>query len=189
MTMHNNHVVDVPRPTGETFGGSLRHARRRALDVARAFDILGEPYTSRFVMEDGTPVPPDQITEQESAELSADLQYLSRSDPPAVDVLLEQLYAASSHSDRSRVAPALDRLLAYVDHWSALSPKRVDALFEQLEPSRLLRAVGQTLLAATRLDAHLSHARQLFLVRFMDDLRARGTPEATIRRLAEGLGT
>ena len=109
--------------------------------------------------------------------------------PTSLDALLEMLYAASSHSDRSHIAPVLDRLLAYLDHWRTFSPGRVDALFERLDPSRLVRAVGQTLLASTRLACDRSVARHRFLSRFLDDLRIRGTPEATITHLQEGLET
>jgi hypothetical protein len=51
----------------------------------------------------------------------------------------------------------------------------VAALFERLDPSRLVRAVGQTLLASTRLSGDRSVARQDFLSRFLEDLRSRGT--------------
>ncbi len=187
--MHAVRTVDVPRPTGGGLGVSSRRKRRHALEFLLAFKVLGEPCIYQFVMDDGSPVPLDQITEEEAAEVASDVEYLGRKDPPTLDGLLEQLYAASAHSDRSRVAPALDCVLAYVDHWSALSPERIAVLFDRLEPARLVRAVGQTLLAATRLDGRHSTSRQAFFLRFLDDLRARGTPEPTIRRLAEGLQT
>jgi hypothetical protein len=110
-------------------------------------------------------------------------------EPISLDALLEMLYAASSHSDRSRIAPALDRLLAYVEHWSASSPARVAALFERLDPSRVARAVGQTLLAEARLTCDRSVARRGFLSRFLEDLRIHGTPEAMIVRLRKELET
>jgi hypothetical protein len=142
-----------------------------------------------MVMSDGTTVPSDQVTDQDSAEVRGDLEHLSTMIPTSLDALLRMLYVASSHSDRSRIAPALDRLLAYLGHWSAASPGRVAALFERLEPSRLVRAVGQTLLASTRLACDRSVARQEFLSRFLEDLRIRGTPEAMIARLRKGLET
>jgi hypothetical protein len=139
------------------------------------------------VRPDGTAVPSNEITHQDSAEVLDDLEHLSTMTPPSLDALLTMLYAASSHGDRSRIGPALDRLLAYLEYWSASSPEQVAALFDQLEPSRLVRAVGQTLLAAARLAGNRSMARQGFLLRFLEDLRIRGTPEAVIARLKEGL--
>jgi hypothetical protein len=50
-----------------------------------------------------------------------------------------------------------------------------------------VRAVGQTLLASTRSSAERSAARQEFFARFLEDLRARGTAEATIERLRQKL--
>ena len=76
MTIQIVHTVDVPRPT-LGFNVSARRARRHAVDTLRAFETLGESCTYRFVMEDGSPVPPDQITEQESADLLTDLHYLN----------------------------------------------------------------------------------------------------------------
>ena len=108
-------------------------------------------------------------------------------EPTTLDDLLDMLYAASSHSDRSLIPAALDRLLEYLDHWSSSSPGRVTALFEQLDPSRLVRAVGQTLLASTRLAGVRTAARREFLARFVEDLRNRGTPEALIATLHKGL--
>jgi len=157
--------------------------------VLRALEAVGEPCTYRIVMPNGATVPSDQVTDQDSAEVRGDLQHLSTMDPPSLDALLGVLYAASSHSDRSRIAPALDRLLAYLDHWRASSPGRVAALFKQLEPSRLVRAVGQTLLASTRLAGDRSVARQEFLARFLEDLRSRGIAEEVIARLRKGLET
>jgi hypothetical protein len=142
-----------------------------------------------MVMPDRTVVPSDQVTGQDSADVRGDLEYLSTMDPTSLDGLLTMVYVASSHSDRSRIAPALDRLLSYLDHWRAVSPERVAALFERLDPSRLVRAVGQTLLASTRLSGDRSVARQEFLSRFLEDLRSRGTPEAMIARLRRGLET
>lgn len=103
--------------------------------------------------------------------------------PLSLDALLSTLYAASAHDDRSLVATALDHLLKFLGYWSARSPKRVAELFERLEPARLVRAVGQILLASTRSGAVRSAARQDFLRRFLEDLRLRGTAEATIERL------
>jgi hypothetical protein len=142
-----------------------------------------------MVMRDGTAVPSNQVTDQDSAEVLGDLERLSTMDPSSLDALLRMLYSASSHTDRSRIAPALDRLLAYVDHRSMSSPGRVATLFESLDPSRLVRAVGQTLLASTRLAGDRSVARQEFLARFLEDLRIRGTPEPIIARLQRGLET
>ena len=107
--------------------------------------------------------------------------------PIFLDDLLDTLHAASSHSDRSLIPAALDRLLDYLDHWSESSPGRVVALFERLDPSRLVRAVGQTLLASTRLAGDRTAARREFLARFVEDLRNRGTPEALIATLHKGL--
>jgi hypothetical protein len=142
-----------------------------------------------MVMPDGTAVPSNQITDQDLAEIRGDLEHLAEMAPTSLDALLRMLYTASSHSDRSRIAPALDRLLEYLDYWSVASPGRVAALFERLEPSRLARAVGQTLLASTRLAGDRSAARQEFLARFLEDLRIRGTSEAIIVRLRKGLET
>jgi len=142
-----------------------------------------------MVMPDGTAVPSNQVTDQDLAEIRDDLEHLAEMAPTSLDTLLRMLYTASSHSDRSRIAPALDRLLEYLDYWSVASPVRVAALFERLEPSRLVRAVGQTLLASTRLAGDRSAARQEFLARFLEDLRIRGTPEAMITRLRKGLET
>lgn len=108
-------------------------------------------------------------------------------EPILLDDLLDMCYAASSHSDRSLIPAALDRLLEYLDHWSASSPGRVTELFERLDPSRLVRAVGQTLLASTRLAGDQTAARREFLARFVEDLRNRGTPQALIARLHKGL--
>jgi len=193
MTTQTVRSVDVPRvAAGPTSGFpdlTARRVRRRALDVLRAFEAVGEPCTYRIVMLDGTAVPPNQVTDQDSAEVLGDLKHLTTMETTSLDALLEMLYAASSHSDRSRIAPALDRLLAYVAHRSMSSPGRVATLFERLDPSRLVRAVGQTLLASTRLAGDRSVARQEFLSRFLEDLRIRGTPEAIIARLQRGLET
>jgi hypothetical protein len=107
--------------------------------------------------------------------------------PNSLDALLGMLYAASSHGDRSHVPPALDRMLAYLGRSRVSSPGHIAALFERLEPSRLVRAVGQTLLASTRLACDRTVARQEFLSRFLEDLRIRGAPEAIIARLRQGL--
>jgi len=192
MTTQPLRSVDVPHVAGPTnrFPDLTAHrVRRRALDVLRALEAVGEPCTYRMIMSDGTVVPSTQVTEQDSAEVLGDLEHLSTMAPTSLDVLLETIYAASSHSDRSRIAPALDRLLSYVDYWSAASPERVAALFERLEPSRIVRAVGQTLLASTRLAGDRSMARQEFFSRFLEDLRIRGTSEAVIARLRKGLET
>jgi hypothetical protein len=138
-----------------------------------------------MVMPDGTAVAADQVTDQDSAEIRGDVEHLSAMHPTPLDALLQMLYAASSHSDRSRLAPALDRLLVYVSYWGTESG-RVAALFERLDPSRLVRAVGQTLLASTRLAGDRSVARQEFLTRFLEHLRERNTPEAVIARLRKG---
>ena len=193
MTTHILRSVDVPRVTAGSTSGfpdlTVRRVRRRALDRLRALDAIGEPWTYRMVTLDGTAVSSNQVTDQDSAEVLGDLEHLSTMVPTSLDALLEMLYAASSHSDRSRIAPALDRLLAYLDHWRAFSPGRVAVLFERLDPSRLVRAVGQTLLASTRLASDRSVARQEFLSRFLEDLRVRGTPEEMIARLRKGLET
>jgi hypothetical protein len=186
VTIQAIRTVDVPLTTGVEFAPASRHARRRALDALHALATLGEPWACRMVLADGSIVPPDQVTEQVVADVQSDLERLGTRDLLSLDALIEQLYAASSRHDRSAVAPALDRLLDYVDSWSPVSPERVAALFERLDPSRLVRAVGQTLLAATRLASRGSAARQAFLSRFLEDLRVRGTPEATIRRLEQG---
>ena len=187
MTTQTVRTVDVPRPAGGELDPAAHWARRRALDVLRALDAVGEPCTYRVVMPDGTAVPPDQVTDHDSTDVVSDLEHLGTTAPLSLDALLRMLYAASSHHDRSRIAPALDRLLDYVDHWSAVAPERVSGLFERLAPSRIVRAVGQTLLASTRLTCNRSAAHREFLSRFLEDLRARGTPEATIARLREGI--
>ncbi len=187
--MNVNPIIDVPRPTKALFDVASRRARRRALDELLAFETLGASCTYRIIAEDGLPVPADQITDRDRLDISTDLQHLARRGAIELDVLLALLYEASAHEDRSKVGPALDRLLEYVDYWTDLAPDRVDALFENLDPSKLRRAVGQTLLAATRLDGFRSAARQSFYARFIDDLRTQGTPEATIRRLTEELKT
>jgi hypothetical protein len=133
----------------------------------------GLDYQSNF-----TAVIADQVTDQDSDEVLGDVAHLATIDVTPLDALVEMLEAASSHSDRSLIPAALDRLLEYLDHWSASSPGRVVALFDRLNPSRLVRAVGQTLLASTRLAGDRSAARREFLVRFLDDLRNRGTSEA-----------
>jgi hypothetical protein len=107
--------------------------------------------------------------------------------PRALDDLLQRLYDASAYSDPSRIGPALDNMLEYVEYWSVVLPEHVVTLFDRLEPSRLVRAVGQTLLASTKLDGDRSSARQAFIVRFLEDLRIRGTSENTIARLRKGL--
>lgn len=193
MTTQSTRSVDVPRVTNRSTGRfpdlTARRRRRRALESARAFEVVGEPYTCRMVMPDGAAVPSNQVSDQDWAEVRGDLEHLAIMAPIALDALLEVIYGASSHSDRSRIAPALDRLLAYVGYWSVASPGRVDALFERLVPSRLVRAVGQTLLASTRLAGDRSAARQDFLARFLEDLRNRGTDDAIITRLRKGLDT
>ena len=108
-------------------------------------------------------------------------------DVTALDMLVWMLETASSHSDRSHIPPALDRMLDYLDHWRPSSPGCIATLFERLDPSRLVRAVGQTLLASTRLAGDRSVARQEFLARFLEDLRVRGIPEAVVARLRNGL--
>lgn len=106
------------------------------------------------------------------------------------DDLLRAIHAASStasRGDRARVASVLDRLRAFVEHWEPRDPGRVAELFGRLDPSRLVRPVGQTLLASTRSRALRSVERRDFLARFLDDLRARGTSGATIERLRRRL--
>ena len=179
MIVETIRTVDVPRPAGSEFDPASRRSRRRALEALRALYVLGEQCTYRLVGADGSTIPSDQVAEQDSADVLNDLERLGMRVPPLLDALVDLLYVASSHSDRSRVAPALDHLLEYVDRWSGVSPARVAALFARLDPSRLVRAVGQTLLAATRLERHQSAARQAFLARFLEDLRGRGTPETT----------
>lgn len=194
MTLHSVPTVCVPAPPRGDFDVASRRARRRALEVLNAFQVIGEVHALRFVQDDGGSVPEDQITEQQSADLVRDLQHLRfrqlhRGKPLALAALLEQLYAASSHADRSQVGSALDQLLEYVDHWRMFSPERLDALFDRLEPSKLVRAVGQALLAATHISGYQSAARQSFCGRFTEALRDRGTPEPTIRRVVEGIAT
>jgi len=193
MTTQITRSVDVPRVTTISTGRfpdlAARRMRRRALDALRAFEVVGEPCLWRMVMPDGVAVPSNQVTDQDWAEIRGDIEHLATMAPISLDALLETLYSASSHSDRSRIAPALDRLLTYVGYWNVVSPGRVDALFETLDPSRLVRAVGQTLLVSTRLAGDRSIARQEFLARFLEDLRIRGTDEAIITRLREGLDT
>lgn len=183
--------IPVSRVADQPAGGYLnlpaRRSRRRSLDALRALETVGEPCTYRILAPDASAVPADQLTAQDSTEIIRDLAHIDAMNPPPLDALVRMLYAASSHGDRSRVAPALDRLLSYVDYWSAASPGRVAALFERLTPSRLVRAVGQTLLASTRLAVNRSDARSAFLSNFLEDLRVRGTPEATIARLRKGL--
>jgi hypothetical protein len=193
MTTQITRSVDVPRVTTRSTGRfpdlAARRMRRRALDALRAFEVVGEPCLWRMVMPDGAAVPSNQVTDQDWAEVRGDLERLATIAPISLDAVLETLYSASSHGDRSRIGPALDRLLAYVGYWSVASPGRVDALFERLDPSRLVRAVGQTLLASTRLAGDRSVARKEFLSRFLEDLRIRGTDEAVITRLHKGLDT
>jgi hypothetical protein len=191
MTTQTAHSIDVPRVAAGPISGFLdlkkRRARRHALTKLRALEAVGEPCTYRIVLPDRTAVAVDQVTDRDFAEIREDLEHLSAMHPAPLEVLLRMLYAASSHSDRSRLAPALDCLLAYVSYWSTVSPSRVAALFERLDPSRLVRAVGQTLLASTQLVSDRPVARQKFLARFLEHLRARNTPEAVIARLREGL--
>lgn len=193
MATQPHRSIDIPRvaagPTSRFPDLTTRRNRRRALAALRAFEAVGEPCTWRIVMPDGTAVRSDQVTDQDLAEVRGDLEHLATMAPPSLNALLELLYAASSHSDRSRIAPALDCLLAYLGYWNAVSPRRVAAIFERLDPSRVVRAVGQTLLASTKLAGDRSIARQEFLSRFLEDLRVRGTSEATIARLRKGLET
>lgn len=193
MTTQTVRSIAVPRAAAASNGTfpdlAMHRVRRRALDALRALEAVGEPCECRLIMADGTAVPSEQITDHELADIRRDLEHLSKRTPIALDALLRTLYDASSYSDRSRIPPALDRLLAYVAYWNATSPERVAALYDRLEPSRIVRAVGQTLLAATRLSGDRSHARQEFLSRFLADLRTRGTPEAVIERLQKGLQT
>lgn len=185
--------IDVPRvaaaPASRFPDLRSHRVRRRALEALRAFEAIGEPCTYRMVMADGTVVPSNQVTDQDSAEVLGDLEHLSTMHPTSLDALVGMLYAASSHGDRSGIPPALDHMLAYLDRWRASSPERIAALFERLEPSRLVRAVGQTLLASTRLACDRSVARRKFVSRFLEDLRIRGTPEGVIARLRKGLET
>lgn len=184
-SIHVSRVAD--RPAGGYLDLPARRARRRSLDALRALEAVGEPCTYRIVAPDASAVPADQLTDQDSNDVISDLAHLDTMNPPPLDALVGMLYAASSHGNRSRVAPALDRLLSYVDYWTAASTGRVVALFERLTPSRLVRAIGQTLLASTRLAIHRSEARSAFFSNFLADLRLRGTPEATIARLRKGL--
>lgn len=101
-----------------------------------------------------------------------------RSQIAALDAteLAHRLYAASAHPDRSCLAPVLDQLLVHFESAEDMAP-----IFAALDPWRLTRAVGQTLLAATR--GNQSPARQAFAERFLAATRGRGEPEAIIRRM------
>ena len=91
-----------------------------------------------------------------------------------LDALMEQLYAASVREDRAGVGPALDSLLEYVERCHTVRDLRsMDALYDALEPARLVRAVGHTLLAATWLIGDRSAARAQFALRFVADLELR----------------
>ena len=191
MTTQTAGSIDVPRVVAgpaSAFPDLRAHrTRRHALAKLRALVAVGEPCTYRMVTLDGEVVPAEQVTDQDSADIRGDLERLSTMRPLSLDALLGMLYAASSHSDRSQISPALDQLLAYLSYWRTVSPERIIALFERLDASRLVRAVGQTLLASTRLGGDRSVARQAFLARFFEDLRARNTHEAVIARLCKGL--
>jgi len=95
--------------------------------------------------------------------------------------VVERLYFASRFYDRSRLGRAIDVALSFVDKGS---PEQVKALFDSLDPSRCARTVGQTLLAATTVNAP---GRAAFLARYLEDLAARGTDSETVERLRKGL--
>jgi len=87
----------------------------------------------------------------------------------SLDSLLSLLYETSmralSNNDRSRVGFALDAMLDYVGYWTDTDLKQINALFEQLEPERVVRAVNQTLLASTQFTRELLTARRMFILR------------------------
>jgi hypothetical protein len=182
--------IDVPRgssgPGSEFPDLARRRARTRKLRGMGALMAVGESVDFRMIHPDGSAIPSDQLSEQERDGVQAELEHLSTLAPRSLDDLLQLLYEASAYSDRSRIGRALDDMLAYVEYWSFVLPEHVVTLFDRLEPSRLVRAVGQTLLASTKLDGDRSSARQAFIVRFLEDLRIRGTSDAVIARLRGG---
>jgi hypothetical protein len=79
----------------------------------------------------------------------------------SLDSLLETI--AANPSDPA----TLDQMREFV---GAAPFEQTEALFDRLDPSRLPRAVGQTLLASTRLAGYTSQARSDFLERFLRNL-------------------
>lgn len=118
---------------------------------------LGMPFEAAYALA-GTPREYGMVVGQEAAALA------------------HRLYAASTRIDPALLAPALDQLLVHVESAEDTAP-----IFDALDPWRLARAVGQTLLAATR--GNRSPARQAFAERFLAALRGRGEPEAILRRM------
>jgi hypothetical protein len=111
-------------------------------------------------------------------------------DPGAMATMLvaASSYASSRDGDRSLIPPALDRMLAIADRWRNTRPDRISELFDLLDPAMLLRCVGQTLLAWTMKMPFSSvefrsGSRGRFLSRFIQDMRARGTPDLVIDRI------
>jgi hypothetical protein len=68
--------------------------------------------------------------------------------PPSMERVRVMVYHASF--ERTYMAQALDMLTAYVTYWLRRDPRRVAALFDELDPTRLAACVGQTILALTR---------------------------------------
>ncbi len=142
---------------------------------------LNKPELDRVEVDLEIGEEPEQGVEFEISLLTSEIAHLSGD----MADLLEMLYAASWHKDWSLIPAALDHLRRCLDNWHINSYNPI--LFEQLDPSRLVRLIGQTLLASTRSLVGQSAARQAFLSRFLDDLRIRGTPESTIVLLQKEL--
>jgi len=94
----------------------------------------------------------------------------------ALRIVIHELYAASAAGDRARIAFALDLMLDHIDRWRGSSPTTIAELFRRLDPVQCVRAVGQTLLAVTRVTNDSPVARRAFMERFLAVLRERGEP-------------
>ncbi len=104
----------------------------------------------------------------------------------ALRIVIRELYAASAAAhdgDRSKVGPALDLMINCVDDWRRSSPTTIAELFRRIDPAQCVRAVGQTLLAVTRVTDDSPVARRAFMERFLAVLRERGEPTLRFEEL------
>jgi hypothetical protein len=98
------------------------------------------------------------------------------------DDLQSVLYDACADPDRSSIDRALDLMLVWMDAWWT-DPRNIDNLFTSLDPTRLVRSIGQTLLARTDMPSRDTSARRAFVDRFLVAESARGASPETIDRL------
>ena len=108
---------------------------------------------------------------------------MKRETEDLLEILYEASHLASRHGDRSGIPMALDLMLERLDRSLETDRELADELLANLDASRVVRAVGQTLLVATRFDQMLSTQRKRFSARFIETLKERGVDEEVIERM------